>query len=239
MVKYFLKLETFIQYIEDHHSKTAPLYYMLLSSFFNATNTLLCKLIPRLPTEDLLFIRAIVMLAINSTFISSFKLDVYKSNADLTTKLILRSVVGCKAQVLFYSALKYLTLSEGVVLYRTSPIWTTIMAIAYLKKERFGLSLMVFIVTCLVGITLIAQPPFLSSIIHGVAINSHEYHILGVGMMILGSILSSCVQVLINSMASEVIFENNFFFLGPSNYHFIVILLHISNGTCCNIIYTT
>ncbi|KAM3129267.1 hypothetical protein pb186bvf_018646 [Paramecium bursaria] len=174
MVKYFLKIETFVQYIEDHHSKTAPLYNMLLSSFFNATNTLLCKQIPRLPTEELLFIRAIVMLAINSTFISSFQLDVYKSNTDLTTKLILRSVVGCTAQVLFYSALKYLTLSEGVVLYRTSPIWTTIMAIAYLKKERFGLSLMVFIVTCLVGITLIAQPPFLSQIIHGVAINSHE-----------------------------------------------------------------
>lgn len=96
------------------------------------------------------------MLAVNSAFISSYKMEVYKSNVDLTTKLILRSVVGCTGTVLFYSALKYLTLSEGVVLFRTSPIWTTIIAIAYLKKEKFGIGLMVNIVICLMGITLIA-----------------------------------------------------------------------------------
>ncbi|KAM3129269.1 hypothetical protein pb186bvf_018648 [Paramecium bursaria] len=204
MVKYILVLENCLEYLEDHHSKTIPLYYMLLSSFLNASNTLLSKQLPGVPTEEQLFIRAIVMLTINSTFISTQKLDVYRPNINLTMKLILRSIVGCIGTLLFYKSLKYLPLSEGVVLYRTSPLWTTIMSIAYLKKEKFGLSLMVFIVTCLVGITLIAQPPFLSQIIYGVNTISHEHHLLGVGLVILGSMLSSCVQILINSMASEV-----------------------------------
>ena len=71
MVKYFLKIENFVQYIEDHHSKTAPIYYMLISSLLHATNTMLSKQIPRVPTEELVFIRAIVMLSINSAFINS------------------------------------------------------------------------------------------------------------------------------------------------------------------------
>ena len=76
--------------------------------------------------------------------------------------------MGCAGTVLFYTALRYLTLSEGVVLFRTSPIWTTIISIAYLKKEKLECGLVVNIVICLLGITLIAQPPFLTSIIFGV-----------------------------------------------------------------------
>ena len=65
---------------------------------------------------------------------------------------------------------------------------------------------MVNIVVCLVGITLIAQPPFLTEIIYGVITIPPEYHFLGIGLMILASLCSSSVQILLNSMASQVSF---------------------------------
>ena len=155
-------MKNFVQCFEENHSKTAPIYYMLLSSFLYATSTLLSKQIPRVPMEQLVFIEAIVMLSLNQTIVSQFKMEIYKSSTLLTTKLILRGVLGCISTMLFYSSLKYLTVSEGIVLYRTSLVWTTIIAIVYLKNEKFEYGLVVNIVICLLGITLIAQPPFLT-----------------------------------------------------------------------------
>jgi drug/metabolite transporter (DMT)-like permease len=73
----------------------------------------------------------------------------------------MRSLIGAIAGMFYFQGLKYLPLSEGVVLYRTSPIWTSFLAVVVLKIDRYTLTQFYTTVICFAGILLVARPPFI------------------------------------------------------------------------------
>lgn len=64
----------------------------------------------------------------------------------------MRSVLEYLGTISFYSGIKQVSVSEGQVLFRTSPLWTFLMAIYYLKTEKLERSLFVNLILCFFGI---------------------------------------------------------------------------------------
>lgn len=184
-----------IKNLEAYSSRWAPVYYILISTFMLSINTMLSKFLMEVPVPQIVYFRALVMLIMNSGVILSFKIKTYNYSSSVTLKLLLRSFFGAVGGLCFYASFKYITISEGLVLFRTSPLWTSLMAIYYLRVERFTLRLIINLALCFLGIILIVQPPQLKRILWDDLDDSphNANQLLGVGLMVSGAIFSSCI----------------------------------------------
>ena len=66
--------------------------------------------------------------------------------------------MGCFGIYTFYLSLRFINISEGLVIFRTSSIWTAIISVCYLKKDKCSIALVINLLLCMVGIILITQP---------------------------------------------------------------------------------
>ena len=75
------------------------------------------------------------------------------------SKLLFRGIAGGIGTQFRFEGNRILPLSESAVLFRSSPLWTAMIAIFILKVEKFSLKLIFTIFVCLFGIACIARPP--------------------------------------------------------------------------------
>lgn len=107
-------------------------------------------------------------------------------------KMIGRSVCGSLAWFFFYIGIQYAPISEAIVIFRTSPIWTALITIFILKKEAFSFRLIIPLFICLLGIVLITKPDFLFK---SESANNTDspYHLIGILIVFVGSFCASGV----------------------------------------------
>ncbi|CAD8120164.1 unnamed protein product [Paramecium sonneborni] len=194
-----------IRSLELKQPRYAPIYYILTSSLLFSINSMLSKFVSNIPSSQIVYFRAIIMCLMNTIVTSNQKIPLYGFTKDIYKKLFMRSIFGCLGTICFYSGIMQVSVSEGQVLFRTSPLWTSLMAIYYLKTEKFQKSLFVNLILCFFGIFLISQPPILLNMLGYEQIeNQQETQLMGIVLIILAAIFSSTIQVLINQLAKSV-----------------------------------
>ena len=139
-------------------SVPAGLRYMAYGTFWFSVMSLLVKMAgQRLPSMEIVLVRAVVTLALSWALVRRARLDPWGNRKGL---LILRGVLGCLALSCFYFSIVHLPLAEATVIQYTNPVFAAIIA-AVLLGERFGRRELAGVMAGTVGVLLIARPSFL------------------------------------------------------------------------------
>lgn len=139
-------------------SVPAGLRYMAYGTFWFSVMSLLVKMAgQRLPSMEIVLVRAVVTLALSWALVRRARLDPWGNRKGL---LIFRGVLGCLALSCFYFSIVHLPLAEATVIQYTNPVFAAIIA-AVLLGERFGRRELAGVAAGMVGVVLIARPSFL------------------------------------------------------------------------------
>ncbi|MEJ2677685.1 MAG: DMT family transporter [Gemmatimonadota bacterium] len=134
------------------------LQYMAVAAFFFSLMNLLVKVAgSRIPSEEIVLSRSVVVMFITLGLMRRGRVPVWGVRKKL---LLLRSVLGFTALSCFYFALTRLTLADATVLQFTSPVFTAVLAGVFLG-ERLEWTSAALILLSLAGVSLVARPAFL------------------------------------------------------------------------------
>lgn len=132
--------------------------YMALGAFFFSLMSLLVKVAgQRLPTQEVVFVRAAVTLALSWWAIRRGSLAAWGNDRPL---LVVRAVLGYIALSAFYYAVVNLPLADATVIQYTNPIFAALIAVPVLG-ERVRAKEVVSVLVALAGVVLVTQPAFL------------------------------------------------------------------------------
>lgn len=128
---------------------------MALSAFFFSLMSLTVKVAgQRIPAMELVFARAVVVSLLAGADLRRRRVPI--AGAD-TRILLARGLVGFVALACFYYSVIHLPLAEATVIHFTNPVFTALMAAAFLgerlRAEEFGLALL-----GLLGVVVIVRP---------------------------------------------------------------------------------
>ena len=139
-------------------SRGGGLRYMVATAFCFSVMSLMVKLLGKtLPTGEIVFVRCAVSLVLSYLMVRAAGIPMWGNRKFF---LVLRGLAGFCALFCFFHAVTKLPLADVTVIHFTNPVFTAILAAAFLgepmgKRELVGLPL------CLVGVALVAQPSFL------------------------------------------------------------------------------
>jgi drug/metabolite transporter (DMT)-like permease len=137
------------------HRIPAGLRYMAAAAFFFSLMSLLVKVAgQRLPTQQVVLARSVVMLAL--TWIALRRAGV-PALGDRRGLLLLRGLLGFGALTCFYYGIIHLPLADATVIQYTNPVFAGLLAIPLLG-ERPGWREVASVLVSLAGVLLIAQP---------------------------------------------------------------------------------
>jgi drug/metabolite transporter (DMT)-like permease len=111
---------------------------MALSAFWFSVMALCVKLGGRrLPSQELVLVRAVLTLGMSWAALRSAGLAVRSPDPGRQRALLWRGALGCVGLTCFYASLVRLPLAEATLLQYTNPIWAAVLA-AVLLGERVG-----------------------------------------------------------------------------------------------------
>jgi drug/metabolite transporter (DMT)-like permease len=144
--------------VGEKKGRIGGLHYMVATAFCFSVMSLIVKLLgKRLPTGEIVFVRCAVTLVLSYFMVRAAGVPVWGNRKFF---LVLRGLAGFCALFCFFHAVTRLPLADVTVIHFTNPVFTAILAAAFLgeplgKRELVGLPL------CLAGVALVAQPAFL------------------------------------------------------------------------------
>lgn len=74
-------------------------------------------------------------MVINGTIVMSLGMSCYPPNKQTYKKLIMRGFAGAFGVSALFYGLKLVPISEGVVLLKTTPLWTSLIVMFVMKTE--------------------------------------------------------------------------------------------------------
>lgn len=129
--------------------------YMAASAFCFSVMGLLVKLATeRLPTGEIVFVRAIVTLALSYVMVRRAALPLW---GNMWRPLVLRGLLGFGGLSGYYLAIARLPLADATTLQNTTPLLTAVLA-WWLLGERIGWSTAIALACGIAGVTLIVHP---------------------------------------------------------------------------------
>jgi drug/metabolite transporter (DMT)-like permease len=129
--------------------------YMAQSALWFAVMSTLVKLASaQVPTMQIVFVRGCVTLVFATLVLWRAGANPFRTRPGL---LLVRGLIGSGALVCFYAAVVHMPLAEATVIHQTAPLFTALLA-ALLLHERLETRVLVSIVTCLLGVVVIARP---------------------------------------------------------------------------------
>jgi drug/metabolite transporter (DMT)-like permease len=125
---------------------------------FSVMNALVKAAGARLPTMEIVLARSLVVLTLCFWALRSKGIRPWGNERRL---LFVRGVVGSTALACSYYAVIHLPLAVATVIQYTNPVFTVLLAVPVLG-ESFHVLESVLILTSLVGVLIVARPPFLT-----------------------------------------------------------------------------
>ncbi len=108
------------------------------------------KLLPSIPSSEIVFFRAMVSLILSAYFVRRKRIPFFGSNKKV---LLLRGFFGTTALMLFFYTIHVLPLASAMVIHYLSPIFTALIAHFFLK-ERLRFSQVFFFIVSFAGIVI-------------------------------------------------------------------------------------
>jgi drug/metabolite transporter (DMT)-like permease len=108
------------------------------------------KLLPGIPSSEIVFFRALVSLVLSAYFVRRKRIPFFGTNKKV---LLLRGLFGTTALMLFFYTIHVLPLASAMVIHYLSPIFTAVIAHFFLK-ERLRFSQVFFFIVSFTGIVI-------------------------------------------------------------------------------------
>ena len=167
------------------------LRYMAYSAFWFSVMSLLVKLAGRrLPSMEIVFVRAVVTLALSWLLLRRARLSPWGGRHGL---LALRGVVGFLSLSCFYFGIVHLPLAEATLIQYTNPVFAALLA-AVLLHERLTARHALGVAASLAGVVLVTRPAFLFGAL--AAPLDARY----AGIAFLGAVFSALVYVIVRML---------------------------------------
>jgi drug/metabolite transporter (DMT)-like permease len=132
--------------------------YMAAGAFFFSLMSLLVKVAgQRLPTQEVVMVRAIITLALSWWAVR--RAGVYPWGND-RVRLVIRGVVGFTALSGFYYGVVHLPLADATVIQYTNPVWAALLAVPVLGERLRGREALSVLVS-MAGVLIATRPSFL------------------------------------------------------------------------------
>jgi drug/metabolite transporter (DMT)-like permease len=169
------------------------LRYMVVGAFFFSLMSLLVKLAgQRLPTQEIVLARSLVMAVVAWGTLRSRGIPLAGTHRRL---LVLRGLLGYGALSCFYYALVHLPLADATVLQYTNPAWAALFAIFVLAERMRGREV-ASLALSLCGVLLVARPEFLFG-------TASALDPVAVSIGLLGAVFSASAYVVVRMLGSE------------------------------------
>jgi drug/metabolite transporter (DMT)-like permease len=163
---------------------------MAYGAFWFSVMSLLVKLAgQRLPSLEIVLVRAVVTLALSYALVRRARLPLWGNRRSL---LFLRGLLGCAALTCFYFSIVHLPLAEATVIQYTNPVFVALLA-GIVLGERLGPRELVGVVASMAGVLMIARPSFLFD--GGATINP-----LHVAIAVAGALFSAIAYVTVRKL---------------------------------------
>src|SRR5687767_12954060 len=131
---------------------------MAYGAFWFSIMSLLVKIAgQRLPSMEIVLVRAVVTLVLSYALVRRAKLPLWGNRRSL---LIIRGILGAAALTCFYYSIVHLPLAEATVIQYTNPVFAALLA-GVLLGERLGRRELIGVAASMIGVLLIARPSFL------------------------------------------------------------------------------
>ena len=170
---------------------------MALSAFWFSVMALCVKLGGRrLPSHELVLVRAVLTLAMSWAALRRAGLAVRSPDPARQRALLRRGALGCLGLTCFYASLVRLPLAEATLLQYTNPIWAAGLA-AVLLHERVGRRELLCLAASVAGVVLVVRPAALLGMGGGATIPLDA-----VGVALLGSVGSAAASVTIRGIGT-------------------------------------
>ncbi|MCK5126437.1 MAG: DMT family transporter [candidate division Zixibacteria bacterium] len=117
---------------------------MLLATFFFSFMNIGVKYIDRIPSTEIVFIRALVTLVVGYILLRRQGLDPRGTNKKV---LLLRGLTGTIAMILYFYTVQHMPLASAVTIQYLSPIFTVIIAGVLLKESPRPIQWMFFVIS--------------------------------------------------------------------------------------------
>jgi drug/metabolite transporter (DMT)-like permease len=179
--------------------KTAGMFspgvrWMAAGAFWFSLMSLLVKVAgQRLPTMEIVFVRAVVTLLMSWWMIRRLGIPPWGTHHG---RLVLRGVFGFLALSCFYYGVINLPLADATVIQYMNPVWTALLA-AWLLRERMGAREIVCVLLGMVGVVVIARPEFL----FGGLTQGLDPVVVGIALM--GSLGSAAAYTTVRSLSGR------------------------------------
>ncbi len=131
---------------------------MAYAAFWFSAMSLLVKIAgARLPSMEIVLVRAVITLALSWALVRRAKISPWGNRRGM---LLLRGALGCAALTCFYFSIVHLPLAEATVIQYTNPVFAALLA-ALMIGERLGRREIAGVVASMIGVAMIARPSFL------------------------------------------------------------------------------
>lgn len=129
--------------------------YMVASALGFSAMSLLVKIASaRLPTGEIVLVRAMVTLVVSYAMVRRAGIPTWGTNK---RGLVFRGVLGFGGLTLYYLSLAYLPLADATTIQQTTPVLTAVIA-WFVLRERIGWTTAFAIACGIAGVSLIVRP---------------------------------------------------------------------------------
>ncbi|KAM4032601.1 solute carrier family 35 member G1 [Anomaloglossus baeobatrachus] len=178
------------------------IFYTVVSALLFSSSALLVKLVEDMHSVQISAIRCVFQMFIVLPGLIYFKLG-FLGPKDQRIFLFLRGLLGSSAMIMMYYAVQSMPLADATVIMFSSPAFTSIFACLFLK-ERCSVWDIVFMVVTLVGVVLVARPPFLFGSNRDDLDGDYSNHMKGTIAAVAGAIGASLTIVVLRKMGKSV-----------------------------------
>lgn len=117
-------------------------WYMIISVFFFSCMGLMVKLVPHIPSTQVVFFRSIISLVLSFLMLRRQKVSIWGNNQKF---LLFRGMSGAVALILFYETLQHIPLASAVTIGFLAPIFTTLLGVFIIREKVYPLQWLFFL----------------------------------------------------------------------------------------------
>lgn len=117
-------------------------WYMIISVFFFSCMGLMVKLVPHIPSTQVVFFRSVVSLVLSFLMLKRQKVSIWGNNQKF---LLFRGMSGAIALILFYETLQHIPLASAVTIGFLAPIFTTLLGVFIIREKVYPLQWLFFL----------------------------------------------------------------------------------------------
>uniref|UniRef100_A0A1D2AFF9 EamA domain-containing protein n=1 Tax=Auxenochlorella protothecoides TaxID=3075 RepID=A0A1D2AFF9_AUXPR len=173
---------------------------------FSVSSALLKYIGPALPVTEIILARSVISMtcAVVLSFARPAGAPPLFGRREQYGILLIRGILGATSQIAVYLAVLALPLADSTSILFLAPALTAALAWLVLG-EPAGQHTLVGCTTCLLGVFIVAQPPFLVGMLTGRPVPWTRERLLGVGAALAGAFLTAGAYVVIRHVGKQTV----------------------------------